>query len=72
VKKQAEESTQEQTQQSSSEITTENKNSEASEEETLPATGVQNLEWYSLLGILLLTISMIFLQKNVYKNKKIG
>ena len=80
VKKQTEETTQEQTQeqtqQSSSELTTESRSTEDSKdsnttkEESLPATGVQNLEVYSLLGILLLTISIILYKKTFTKIKK--
>ena len=78
VKKQTEEETtqeqtQEQTQQSSSESTTEIRNTEDSKdsnttkEETLPATGAKNFEVYTLLGILLLTISLIFSKKRLQK-----
>ena len=78
VKKQTEEETtqeqtQEQTQQSSSELTTESGNTEDSKdsnttkEETLPATGAKNFEVYTLLGILLLTISLIFSKKRLQK-----
>ena len=77
VKKQTEETTQEQTQeqtqQSSSELTTESRNTEDSKdsnttkEETLPATGAKNFEVYTLLGILLLTISLIFSKKRLQK-----
>ena len=83
VKKQTEETTQEQTQeqtqQSPSELTTESRSTEDSKdskdsnttkEESLPATGVQNLEVYSLLGILLLTISIILYKKTFTKIKK--
>ena len=81
MKKQTEEETtqeqtQEQTQQSSSELTTESRNTEDSKdsnttkEETLPATGAKNFEVYTLLGILLLTISIILYKKTFTKIKK--